>query len=717
MPNESKWYSIRMRTAVATAVLVAAASASGHQVPQAKSSAEVLIYGNLGASWWEETITAAQFVQDLAAMRSQGVDWLDVRINSMGGSVPDGVAIHNALKSYPGYVTTTNDGIAASISSLVLMAGKVRRMAANAMLMIHAPGYDQGGPANAVEHREYAAMLDGYAEAMATSYAEASGRPRSEMLAWLADGKDHHFTAEQALAEKLIDEVSVAVDVSASANRQRFDMSRYGTQVPEALHFFEVPAAAAAAPTPQEEPPMPNPTNPAATEQQTAQQTAAVEAAARQSGVQAEALRRADIRAAFAPHAVREGVNELLAQLENDTAVTAAAAKDKLLAHLAKGATPAAGGYVATTEDERDKIHAGVTQAIMARAAVRTKDGYVRADASNPFRGMTLMDVARASLERAGVRTQGMDPMKLVAAAFTQSTSDFPVLLENTMHKTLLSGYAMQADTWSRFCKTGTVSDFRAHNRYRLGSLGNLVALTELGEFQTKAIPDGEKASITAGTKGYLINVSRQTIINDDLGAFVGLSEMMGRAAKRTIEADVYALLASNPTLADGGTLFNNTAITTPGGHANLPTAAAPSVDAFDLARASMAQQMDPSRNDYLDLRPAVWLGPVSLGGNARVINSAEYDPDTSNKLQKPNKVRGLFRDVIDSPRLTGTAWYMFADKDEAPVIEVAFLNGNQEPFLDMEQGFGVDGSSWKVRLDYGVAAVDFRGALKNAGS
>jgi hypothetical protein len=70
----------------------------------------------------------------------------------------------------------------------------------------------------------------------------------------------------------------------------------------------------------------------------------------------------------------------------------------------------------------------------------------------------------------------------------------------------------------------------------------------------------------------------------------------------------------------------------------------------------------------------------------------------------------------VDTPRLAGTRRYLFADPTEAPVVEVASLDGAQEPFLEQQEGFDVDGSRWKVRLDYGVAAVDFRGAVTNAG-
>lgn len=448
----------------------------------------------------------------------------------------------------------------------------------------------------------------------------------------------------------------------------------------------------------------------------TAQPDAAALEAARAEGARAEAQRRADIGEAFKPFAKFEGVADVQAACLDDATCTVADANKRILALMAKGATSAAGRTsVETVEDQRDKIVAAGTQALMARAGLQGRDGKrVVADGSNPFRGQTLLDMARASLTRAGIRTDGMDKMQIVAAAFTQSTSDFPVLLENTMNKALQSAYAVAPDTWRRFAAEGSVSDFRAHNRYRVGSLSNLDAKTELGEFKNKTIPDGEKSSITATTKGNIINLSREAIVNDDLGAFVGLASALGRAAKRTIEVDVYATLALNsglgPTLNDGLTLFHAT-------HANITTGAAISMLAIDADRVAMKSQLDVGGNDFLDLMPAVLLVPVGLGGTARGINDSQYDPDASNKLQKPNIVKGIFSDIVDTPRLTGTRRYLFANPSEAPVLEVAFLDGNSEPYLENEMGFEVDGARWKVRLDYGVAGIDYRGAVTNAGA
>jgi ATP-dependent protease ClpP protease subunit len=695
------WYAIRRHSAVTAAVL-ASVLAAGAAVP--KSSAEILIYGDIGESWWADSVSAAQFVKDLGAL---DVDAITVRINSIGGSVPDGIAIHNAIKRHAAHVTTIADGMALSIASLILCAGNTVQMAENATLMVHAPWTYAAG--NSAELREVADQLDTWAKAMSTSYAAKTGDGAEAALALLTDGKDHWYTAAEAKDAKFIDEVVSAAPVAAMA---AFSLDRF-RDVPASVRAqLSITPPAAAAATPKEEPPMPGNTNTPATDE-------AALAAARAEGARAEAQRRADILAVFKPFAKHEGMGDIEAACLADPECTADAAGKKVLSQMAKSATPAAGHYsIETVEDELDKRKTAVARALMARAGVIDRDGKrVHNEGANPFRGMTLLDLAKASLTRAGVRFDGMDKMQTVAAAFTQSTSDFPILLETTMHKTLQASYAVAADTWSRFCKTGSVSDFRAHTRYRVGSLSNLSAVTELGEFQNKAIPDGEKSSITATTKGNIINLSRQTIINDDLDAFVGLASALGRAAKRTVEADVYAALALNsglgPALTDGNPLFHNRGT----GKNNITTGAAYTVTAIDADRVAMASMLDVSGNDFLDLRPAVVLVSLSLGSTARIINADQYDPDASNKLQRTNVSRGTFRDIVESPRLTGTRRYLFADPNEAPALEVAFLDGNMEPFLDSEDGFDVDGSRWKVRLDYGVAGIDYRGAITNAGA
>lgn len=693
MSQSAPWYSIRRLTPTASA-------ARGVQ-----SAAEIFVYGDIGESWWEETVSAAQFVKDLQTL---DVDAVTVRINSMGGSVPDGIAIFNAMRRHKASITTVVDGMALSVASLIFMGGDTREMADNAVLMVHAPWTYAAG--NAQQLRDMADQLDTWAAAMAMSYMVEGGMSQPDALALLTDGKDHYYTAAEAHAAGFCTATVAAMPIAASA---RFDLSRFKNPPPAAM-------ALAAPPVPLKPAPVAaTPAAPAASTLEPSPMTTTVNtpdaAAITAQALAADKTRREAIRAKLAPFAGRvetKAFSTLQSDCEDDTACTPQAAADKLLAILGSQATPIQGGVI-TVSDEGDKRRDAITAALMVRAGVAT-DAQRGGINANPFRGAKLLDVARASLQAGGTRTDGMDQMRIVGAAFTQTTSDFPIVLENVMHKTLQSAYAMAPDTWSRFCNRGTVSDFRAHNRYRLGSFSNLEVVNEAGEFRNKTIPDGEKATITATTKGNIINLSRQAVVNDDLGAFVGLAAMLGRAARRTIEADVYATLALNgglgPTLVDGLTLFHAS-------HGNLTTAAALSMLAIDLDRVAMASQLDVSGNDYLDLRPQVLVVPIALGGTARSINASEYDPDAPNKLQKPNQVRGLFSDVVDTPRLSGTRRYLFANPSEAPVMEVAFLDGNDMPYMEMENGFTVDGARWKVRLDYGVAGVDFRGAVTNAGA
>ena len=697
MPN--KWFEIK-----------AAAPQAAGGTDDAPVVATIYVYGNIGDRWDEDGVVASEMVREIAALEA---DVIELRINSFGGSVTDGLAIYNALKRHPAPVNVFVDGVAISCASYIAMAGDTITMAKNAQMMIHAPwGYTSGNAANL---REQADVLDRYSKAMASAYAEKSGQSFDDVLALLTDGKDHWYLADEALEAGFADAVGAEVAVAASL-AQSFDLSRFqSSAAPQAAARLGQSGAvvavdrslpAAAGVTKEGVMPQANP--------------AAQNAAAQNSTPTPFARTReqnAEVVAKFQPFMALPGMQALQTEVLADTSLTLEQVQARLLGKLGEGAAPAnpanAFPQVQTVADEADKQRDAAVNALLARSGVQV-DAKVRASlAGNPFRGHKLMDLARASLARAGVRTDGMTQMEVVASAFTQSTSDFPVLLENTMHRALQGAYGTAALTWSRFCATGSVSDFRAHNRYRLGSFGSLDAVNELGEYVNKSIPDGEKAQVQVGTKGNIINLSRQAIVNDDLGAFVGLAGMLGRAAARTVEADVYALLALNgglgPVMLDGKTLFH-------ADHGNVGTGAAISVASIDADRVLMATQKDVSGNDYLDLRPSVLVVPTGLGGTARVINGAQYDPDTANKMQRPNMVNGLYADIVDTPRLSGTRRYSFADATLAPVLEVAFLDGNQTPYLEMSEGFDVDGARWKVRLDYGVAAVDYRGAVTNAG-
>jgi hypothetical protein len=139
-------------------------------------------------------------------------------------------------------------------------------------------------------------------------------------------------------------------------------------------------------------------------------------------------------------------------------------------------------------------------------------------------------------------------------------------------------------------------------------------------------------------------------------------------------------------------------------------------VTSFEAGRVLLRAQKDVGANDFLELSPAIWLGPDSLVGQAKVVVNSTFDPDAANKLQRANLAYNLVSDVVGTPRLAGAPWWFFAQPGEAPVLEVAFLDGVTEPYLEMRNGFDTDGVEWKVRLDYGVAGIDYRGAIRSTG-
>ncbi len=339
------------------------------------------------------------------------------------------------------------------------------------------------------------------------------------------------------------------------------------------------------------------------------------------------------------------------------------------------------------------------------------------------FRGMRMTDLARHALELRGRVPMGLHGEQLIRAALQtrgdqgfNTTSDFSILLETAVNKIFLGQYALAPVTWPLWAGRKSVQDFRTSTFYRPGTFGVLDSLTEAGEIKHKNIPDGEKRTLTPGTKANIIGITRRALANDDLGAFQNLASGLGLAAALTVESDAFALVTANSGLGinyDANPLFHSS-------RANIGPTGAMSPATLDGGRAVMAKQKDPSTNQFLALRPAVWLGPVELGGVAKQFNSSTTDP-TDNKAQGvSNKVLNLFREIVDSPYLSAssaTRHYLLADPMLYPVFAVGFIDGQEAPRIETEQSFGFDGVQMKVVLDYGTAVLDFRGAVTCAGA
>lgn len=386
-------------------------------------------------------------------------------------------------------------------------------------------------------------------------------------------------------------------------------------------------------------------------------------------------------------------------------------------------------GSVRITDDADDRFIRGAsawlfqrtgTAKLMQDAKAKRPEQFKNVETDpGEFRGYSPIELARLSLERRGVNTRGMDRMKMIGMAFThrsgnyQTTGDFPILLENVLGKVLLGSYATQQNTWERFCKVDEVPDFRTSNRYRTGSLPGLDVIGEHGEYTNAAVPDGSKYPVLTKRLGKIFGISRETILNDDMSALTDMAMKMGQSAMRTIETSVYSLITANsglgPTQSDSQPFFHSN-------RSNVnSTGSALAVAGLDADRVIMRAQKDPSGLDYLDLNPAILLVPDSLRGTALQLNDAQYDP-VSNKFQVPNMVRGLFREVIGTPRLSGTRRYIIADPLDW--IVVAFLEGyGRGPAMESQDGWRFDGTEWKVTLYANAQMGDPKAAVTNAGA
>lgn len=383
------------------------------------------------------------------------------------------------------------------------------------------------------------------------------------------------------------------------------------------------------------------------------------------------------------------------------------------------------------TDDAKDKFHRGVSAWLFERsgnskvqeAKAKKLKGFVDLELDpGEFRGMSLVDVARECLELKGVSTRGIrDRFKLVEMAIAHraspgytSTGDFAVLFENVMYKQMRAAYDLAAQTWRRWIKTDKVQDFRAANRYLAGSFGTLPKVGESEEYKNVPIPDGAKVQISTEKRGAIISISREAIINDDMGALANLSAQFGDGAAESVEEQAYLLLAQNagkgPTMSDGQPFFHAV------NRGNVGTQAALSAASLGADKVLMRKQKDISGNRYLSLVPRILLIPIVLEDAAKILNTDAFDPAQTG--QKSNSARGMFGDIVSSPRLdavSATRRYLFTEGKEAFVC--VFLESSGEgPTLESHEDFRRDGMSWKARMEFKVQAYDPKHAVVNDG-
>lgn len=676
--------------------------------------AEIAIYDEIGG--WG--ITAREFSDELKAYGDLSL--IDLHIHSPGGDVFEGMAIYNLLVNHPARVEVTIDGLAASMGSVIAMAGDRITMPENAMMMVHRPWGIQGGDAD--EMRRYAELLDKVESNLVSAYTKKTGLSDDEVREMLA--AETWFTGPEAVERGFADQL--AEPLTAAASLQSHRMKEFAN-MPESLkHLMKPRGQGQAQPQEPTHTPQGGQQEPAPQGQQQPQpqgdghqQPAArqqeptppaprftpaepVHAASAEDFKKHEKARRDAVKAVFAPFAGKFA--DVERECLDDLDIFAEDAKTKLLAALGRGTTPIDGPRrdAGAFADNGNIVGDGIRNSVAGRIGLEQREK------DNAYVGMTLAELARASLTERGVGVAGMDRLSIVGMAFTHSSSDFGSLLADVAHKSMLRGYEEAEETFQRWTTRGVLTDFKPMHRVDLSTFPSLPEVAEGAEYTYGSIGDrGEQ--IALATYGKLLSITRQAIINDDLSAFDRIPRLMGRAAIRTVGDLVYAVLTGNPAMSDGNNLFSTA-------HKNQLTAGALSIARIDEAKTKMATQKDGKAT--LNIRPSYLLTPVAMESTARALLAAEFDPAYTNS-NVPNPVRGM-AEVIADARLddaSATTSYMTAAPGAFDTVEVAYLDGRDTPYLEEQQGFSVDGATFKVRMDAGVAPLSWRTMVKMPGS
>lgn len=418
--------------------------------------------------------------------------------------------------------------------------------------------------------------------------------------------------------------------------------------------------------------------------------------------------REDEITTVFRSH---EGFDDLLAECLADPNCGVKKAQESLLKALAKRSdetviTNRDADFYTQDNHRADGFAEACLQSLQIRSGLRIANPLSQV---HDVERMDLCTMAENFLSRAGKRTRNMDRASLFRSAM--GTSDFPLLLANTAGKSLALGYQTEATTHQIWTGEKEVQDFKPQSLVKLSEAPSLLEVAENGEYKHGTF--GEAAETFAvKTHGRIFTITRQAVINDDLGALTSLPAAFGSAARR-LEADqVYAKLTANAALSDGVALFH-------ANHQNLAASGtALSTTSLGAARAAMRKQKGIAGLGYIDPQPRFLIVPVALETLAESLLNSMVMYGQSNNVDNLAWIKSLT--LVADPRLdavSATAWYLAASPAQIDHIVRAYLAGQARPYYEQNMEFERDGLAIKSRLDFGVGVIDYRGLFRNPGA
>lgn len=415
-----------------------------------------------------------------------------------------------------------------------------------------------------------------------------------------------------------------------------------------------------------------------------------------QQAREAEMNRQRSIREMCATHGISaDDMNSML----NDGNCSIETANERALQILAERNKPTSTPKVEVGEQEADKKRAAMVDGLLMRHGVMVEKP--AAGAEN-FRGKRFVEIARMTLNDAGVRgVDSMDDRELLRRALT-TTDALSVIADNIAHKSMSKGYAAAGTTYKQWTTVGSNSDFKVAKRYRLYDAMAPVMIPEGGEFTYGELKD-EHASVQLATYGKALNFTREMMINDDLSVLTQTVPLFYASMERYKNQMVYKALATakNYSTANG----------------NLGTAAELSVASLSEAKKLMRKQK-LGDNTLLNITPGFLIVPAALEEVAERLIFSAADPEGINSgVYNPfrNKLQLIVDATLDSVG-DEKAYYLVAGKGQVDTIEVSYLNGVETPIIETGVDFNHLGVNFRMFHDFSINVLDTRGLVKNAG-
>lgn len=320
---------------------------------------------------------------------------------------------------------------------------------------------------------------------------------------------------------------------------------------------------------------------------------------------------------------------------------------------------------------------------------------------------------------RAAFADEGFSPNDYRAGMAGPSTYSLPNILANVANKFLREGFMAVDPAWREFCLIGSTNDFKQKSTVTL--TGSLIYKEVARGGELKHGDIGEKQYTNqASTYGLLLGIDRRDLINDDASALTSANKRLGRGAALKLNSLVYTAFLNNSAFFAAG---NNNVIT----GATSVLSGATGLEALRLADEKFTLQTDTD-GQPLGIQPRILLVPSALKISAmNLINSTTVvGSTTANSLMPDQNAFSSAFKVVSSPYLqnssftgfSATAWYLLADPNEMPVIEVIFLNGQETPTVETaDMDWNTLGIALRGYFDGGAALQEFRGGVRAAGA